>query len=410
MLEIFKAGTHRDSKGIELTFSDQDIAAIAAAYNPALHEAPIVVGHPRHDAPAYGWVQSLAASGSSLEAQPHQLDATFAELVETGRFKKISASFYLPDSPNNPKPGGYYLRHVGFLGAEPPAVKGLRAVEFSGNDADCITVEFSEDPAYLISRILRFMRRVRDWIIAKEGVESADKVIEGWDIDWLSEEAAKAQTATSAFSEAGVTPPEQPVTPAPEAAAGKEDMTMPNVPKEGAQAAPGAKPGGAPTGQNNQHNLSGLSREELESRLAALETRQAEFAEARRLDDAKAVIRQAVEVGRLTGAQAEGLAEFMAGLPKDGDADAVTLEFGEGEAAKKVTPFTFMKDFIARLPQQVNFSELSAGHDEPGDMGASDLANEAVAYQEEMRGKGVTISTSQAVAAVKAGKHTKPAK
>lgn len=403
MLEIFKAGKHRDSNGVELTFTDQDIAAIAAAYDPALHEAPIVVGHPRHDAPAYGWVQALAASGSSLEAEPYQLDVAFAELVEAGRFKKISASFYLPDSPNNPKPGGYYLRHVGFLGAQPPAVKGLRAVEFAGDDADCVTVEFSEDPAYMISRILRFMRRVRDWIIAKEGVESADKVIEGWDIDWLSDEAAKAQHETSAYSEAGATPPDQPDTPAhEETAAGKEDKTMPTVPKEGQQSAPEGKPGDA---------LNGLSREELETRLAALEAQQASFAEVRRLNDAKAVVQQAVEGGRLTGAQAEGLAEFMAGLSTDGDANAVTLEFGEGDAAKKMTPFSYMKDFIARLPKQVNFTELGGGgFDEPEELGVSDLANEAVAYQEEMRGKGVTVSTTQAVAAVKAGKHTKAAK
>ncbi len=51
-------------------------------------------------------------------------------MVKAGRFKSRSASFYHPDNPNNPKPGVYYLRHVGFLGAQPPAVKGLKAVEF----------------------------------------------------------------------------------------------------------------------------------------------------------------------------------------------------------------------------------------------------------------------------------------
>ncbi|MFV0350208.1 MAG: hypothetical protein ACK5JO_16670, partial [Halodesulfovibrio sp.] len=122
-------------------------------------------------------------------------------------------------------------------------------------------------------------------------------------------------------------------------------------------------------------------------------------------------VQQAVEGGLLTGAQAEGLAEFMAGRSTDDDADAVTLEFGEGDAAKKMTPFSYMKDFIARLPKQVNFTEIGGGgFDEPDELGVSDLANEAVAYQEEMRGKGVTVSTTQAVAAVKAGKHTKAVK
>lgn len=35
----------------------------------------------------------------------------------------------------NPKPDTYHLRHVGLLGAEPPAVKGLRPVEFAGGRA-----------------------------------------------------------------------------------------------------------------------------------------------------------------------------------------------------------------------------------------------------------------------------------
>lgn len=42
----------------------------------------------------------------------------------------------------------YYLRHVGFLGAEPPAIKGLQPIEFSesdkADDAVTLTLDFSE--------------------------------------------------------------------------------------------------------------------------------------------------------------------------------------------------------------------------------------------------------------------------
>ena len=137
-LHIFKPGRQTAMSGAVLDFSESDLAASARAYDPALHEAPIVIGHPKHDAPAYGWVKSLAASGDGLNAEPHQVDADFAELVASGRYKKISASFYLPDAPNNPVPGVYYLRHVGFLGAQPPAVKGLKQAEFA--DAAYATV------------------------------------------------------------------------------------------------------------------------------------------------------------------------------------------------------------------------------------------------------------------------------
>lgn len=128
--------------GAVLAFSESDLAASAAAYDPALHEAPIVVGHPALDAPAYGWVKSVSFAADGLEAEPHQVDAAFAEMVSAGRFKKISASFFPPDAPSNPVPGVYYLRHVGFLGAQPPAVKGLRAPSFAEGD-EAVTLEFS---------------------------------------------------------------------------------------------------------------------------------------------------------------------------------------------------------------------------------------------------------------------------
>jgi hypothetical protein len=141
-LHIFKPGNQTAMSGVTLAFSESDLADSARAYDPAKHEAPIVIGHPRHDAPAYGWVKSLSCTNEGLNAEPHQVDADFAELVATGRYKKISASFYLPDAANNPVPGVYYLRHVGFLGAQPPAVKGLKQAEFA--DAEDGVVEFGD--------------------------------------------------------------------------------------------------------------------------------------------------------------------------------------------------------------------------------------------------------------------------
>lgn len=144
-LQIFKTGRHTALSGAALEFSESDLAASAAAYDPALHEAPIVVGHPALDAPAYGWVKSLAFAAGALEAEPYQVDPAFAEMVSAGRFKKISAAFFPPGAPKNPAPGVYYLRHVGFLGATPPAVKGLRSPAFADDDeAVTVEIEFAE--------------------------------------------------------------------------------------------------------------------------------------------------------------------------------------------------------------------------------------------------------------------------
>lgn len=146
-IPIFTPGKHTSMAGDDLSFSESDLAATVAAYDPALHEAPLVIGHPKHDDPAYGWVKSLAVVADGIEATPHQVNADFAEMYESGAIKKVSASFYPPNSPSNPVPGVYYLRHVGFLGAQPPAIKGLRPADFAedADDADdCITIEFSE--------------------------------------------------------------------------------------------------------------------------------------------------------------------------------------------------------------------------------------------------------------------------
>ncbi len=130
-LHILKPGHYITGAGDRVTFSENDLHVCANAYDPALHEAPIVIGHPTTNAPAYGWIKRLSAQGRDLIAEPQQLEPTFAESVVSGRYKKLSAAFYAPDSPHNPVPGIYYLQHVGFLGAQPPAVKGLKPVTFS---------------------------------------------------------------------------------------------------------------------------------------------------------------------------------------------------------------------------------------------------------------------------------------
>lgn len=135
-IHIMKPGRHAPNEGSEVSFSDADFREIASVYDPAKHEAPLVVGHPKADAPAYGWVDRLEVRKEGLFAVPKQVNTEFSELVRQGAFKKVSASFYRPEnSSGNPAKGKWYLRHVGFLGAQPPAVKGLQAVNFEdGSD------------------------------------------------------------------------------------------------------------------------------------------------------------------------------------------------------------------------------------------------------------------------------------
>ncbi len=136
-MEIFAAGAQTDSAGRSRFWTDDDLEEIAGAYDPTSHEAPAVLGHPSHDDPALGWVESLVRKGDRLVARLTPTKA-LRELVRNGLFKKRSAAFYHPRDPRNPKPGRWYLRHVGFLGAQPPAIKGLPDVAFYEKDGAVI--------------------------------------------------------------------------------------------------------------------------------------------------------------------------------------------------------------------------------------------------------------------------------
>lgn len=55
--EIFRTGTHTSLNGQTKDFSETDLDTIASSYDPQQHEAPIVIGHPETNAPAYGWIE-----------------------------------------------------------------------------------------------------------------------------------------------------------------------------------------------------------------------------------------------------------------------------------------------------------------------------------------------------------------
>lgn len=355
-IEIFRAGSHTAMNGVALDFSETDLAASAAAYDPAVHEAPLVIGHPKETAPSYGWVKGLAASGNSLAADCDQVNADFAEMVRKGSFKKISASFYPPTSPANPKPGTYYLRHVGFLGAQPPAIKGLAPVEFGEAD-DAVTIEFGEADARTIADLFRSLR---DFMIGQYGQDSADKALPSYQVAWLAEDAARdTADAIPSFSEPTPKPKEQPV-----------DKT---------------------------------TAADLDAQAAALKTQEANFAERQAaFTKEQTAFRRTANAAWLDGLVASGrplpqakdtLLDFMEAI--DG---AQPLDFGE--AGKKSVVEVF-KDVLKAPKPTIDFAERAAGDPTEGEAeNPSDLARAALSYQESQRQAGIVISTTEAVAHV----------
>lgn len=135
-VQIFKGGRQVDASGRPHN-GDALIQQAVANFNAADHEPPAVIGHPKTDDPAYAWVsdlRSVVTNGATfLEAKFRDVAPSFEAMVKDGLYKKRSAAFY-PDGS---------LRHVGFLGAAPPAVKGLANVAFREGDGP--TFEFSDD-------------------------------------------------------------------------------------------------------------------------------------------------------------------------------------------------------------------------------------------------------------------------
>lgn len=327
-LHIFKPGRQTAMNGLTLEFSESDLAASAAAYDPAKHEAPIVIGHPKHDAPAYGWVKSLATAEDGLQAEPHQVDAAFAELVEAGRYKKISASFYLPDAPNNPVPGVYYLRHVGFLGAQPPAVKGLKAAEFA--DAEDGVVEFGD---WGMESNATLWRRMREWLLAKFGQETADQVIPDWQIETIREAA-------------------------------RQDDDAPRVAFADPENAPAGASPAKPTTEENHvtpEQAAALEAEnaQLKQQLATAEADKQKQAAAKRHADNVAFAEQLIGDGKLAPKHKDAVVAFL----DFSEADA-SLEFGEGDTKQPLAGA--FKSFLGELPKVVEFGEHATKNKAPG--------------------------------------------
>lgn len=308
-IEIFRAGTHTASSGRQVTITTADLTFSAAAYDKQLRQAPHVIGHPKTDDPAFGWVDRLEVKGDVLLASG-ELQPEFAELVQSGAYRNRSAAFYAPNDPGNPVPGTWYLRHVGWLGARQPAVPGLKPVEFAAGEA---FVEFADWNGLTIAKLFR---NVREFMIAQFGQEKADAVTPADMIDQLTIEAAQPDCddpttnpgAVPAFSQPGVT------------------MTT-------------------------QEQQLAAERQKLEQERTEFAQRQ----QAVRMADITAFVDGLVKAGKLATGNKAPMIAFMGSLAHGDDA---TFEFAQADGTKaQVEPTTWFKAFLTQLPQLVPLGE-----------------------------------------------------
>ncbi len=310
-VEVFRPGTFRAMNGQEYTFSSEDVAAMATGYDPESSPAPVVVGHPKHDDPAFGWARGFeVGEDGTLIAELGDLAPEFISAVEDGRYRKVSMKFFPPEASNNPAPGTYYPRHIGFLGGAAPAVSGLAPVQFAdGEEAELVEIEFgAQEVGESAASVLRSLR---EFVIEKFGREDADKAVPEYQIRWI-EGAGKEPEETPDFAE----PPQE--TP-------KKETPMPDM----------------------------QSLAEREARVAARErnlahTENTAFAEA------------LIEQGRLVPAQRAGVIALLDELATGGDRE---IAFSENGEEKKTSAEQLLKDVLSAAPEGVAFGAQDLGDD-----------------------------------------------
>lgn len=319
---VFRTGEQIDSKGRKRTFTEADLDSIVSNHT-ADEPAPLVVGHPKTNDPAYGWTGALKREGDTLFAKAKDVVTEFEEAVRKRMYRNRSISIV-------PEGEGWKLRHIGFLGAKPPAVAGLGDIQFAGDDQNAL--EFALDEARLARRtgwglesVARVLRGVREFLIDKFDLETADRVVPSYSIDSIAEHGS----ATAALADHSHSFSEP------------EDDT-------GDIAVPGEK-------QFTQADIDTAVQSALDAERQAQAKKDSALRFAQRKAEAETLIEQLVADGKLLPAQKEGLAEFMASLP---DADDAAFEFAVADnATAKKTPAQFMADFMARLGKQVELGE-----------------------------------------------------
>jgi len=370
-IEIFRPGKFTSMEGIGVQISPADLQAIADAYDPA-SDAPVVVGHPDHDAPAYGWVKGLRydAAGERLLADIGDLSPSFAAAVKAKNYKKISASLFEPNSPANPKPGQYYLRHIGFLGGAAPGVPGLKTVHFAARARGTKTFEFAApDAGDEKGKKMSITDALKSVVAKVLGDEAANTLFASDEMKDAEAELEKSKAEAAAAEAAAAPKPEE-------------------------------KPADAGEGDN-----SGETEEERKKReaagaasFAAMRRREADLAkrEAALRESARRELRRAdvsfcdemIKAGKLLPAQrADVLRSLEAMIPAGNN-----VSFSDGSEGN---PREALKKAIRSAPARVNFSEGLPSEEKPAkpsfdapdgyavDENNLDLYSQAKKYQAE---------------------------
>lgn len=405
MRRTLAPGTYPLRTGEPISFSEADLRGAAEAYDPKLKKAPIVLGHPSTDSPAFGYVANAEFSEGWLKLDPLYLSDKFAAFAEES-YGGGSVALYKPDSYGNPIKDGktWYIRHWGWAnwpvikGSEPPTVaeafsefdpqeEGVVVIQFSefspsekdgenqsalgeGKTPSPDSPEFSE---FFDRQVVELFRSIRDWMIEWDNVEAADRLIPSWALDMMAEEIRLSDLQVNAmYAEEPVKTKTQP-TPASPPPDGEA--------KNDTRSAQASQPAIAFAEQE-----ASLTQREtaLDKRLQALDRREmVAFCEdllnaGRQFDKAAAV-------------------ELLLSSADEGE-----VAFGEGDTAFNGSPRELVKRLLNSLPKVVEFAEVAGAEktvpDQETDPKA--IARKIDAYRRQQAADGAEVSFAEASAYV----------
>jgi hypothetical protein len=209
-VEIFKAGKQTASDGRTIVFSPENLDEIVSSYSPEHFRAPLIISHDtfgRSDRElaeselAFGIVKKLKREGNSLYAFCDPVAPKVRDWIAQGRIVDRSASFYPPDSANNPFPGKWALRHVALLGKTAPSVKGMEAIfnlnEFNFSEDD----DFLEFSDYKNNAIVELFSGLRDFLIESHGLEKAEALIPSFVLRMLGDSDDETESLQERMSD-----------------------------------------------------------------------------------------------------------------------------------------------------------------------------------------------------------------
>lgn len=376
-IEVFCAGTHTDASGKTNTFTEADLDSMVA--NHAVQAAPAVIGHPKHDDPAVGWVAALKRVGSKLFASFKDWHPEFVAAVDAGSYRNRSVALAPAEG------GGWRICHVGFLGAMLPAVKGMQALAYTA-PADTLTfVAPYESPAMQTALgfegMAEILRNLREQTIADKGLDAANDLIPSWRIDSLIEHAAILRKDPQAT----------PINATPHYQAGDPSMTI--TPEQLKAAEDAAAEKATEAAKLAFAEQGAQERTELAQLKAKVQLDQINATLDKWMDPNKPLI---------TKAERDGAAEFMSHLQQA--EGKFTFSQGGGEVVK--TPYQWFTEFVSKRSAVLPVGQSGAGA--PGTpeapfadpVAASRAAQNYVAAQAKL---GVTVNFLDAIDKVKAG-------